>query len=234
MKNRLLHPCQIITLRDYPVHNEHILRIYFRIFMKNQGKILPPCPVIHKSLGIPYVDGQDLKSTQYNKLLKKFLEDHPRAEYFLIDGSHKTTAATLSHKLIPVVVLEHNKDFKEAKKRIKTGEFFGWYSVDNSITEAMKVLAKHHFGTKEFLTAEDKTKKWSRIMIYQNIWFLFLKSISDKKPPKINNNHFYSHSLPQHPLQPHHLGKITFLTHQLRIRPLLHHFAIIHYDYQIC
>lgn len=159
MKNKLLHPRQIITLRDYPVYNEHILRIYFRIFMKSQGKILPPCPVIHKSFGIPHVVGKDFKSIKYNKLLKKFLKDHPRAEYFLIDGSHKTTAATLAHKLIPAMVIEQDKDFKKVKKLIKTGELFGWYSVENSIKEAIKVLAKHHFGTKKFMTVEDKAKK---------------------------------------------------------------------------
>jgi hypothetical protein len=159
VKKKLLHPCQIITLRDYPLYNEHILRIYFRIFVKNQGQILPPCPVIHKSLGIPYVNGRDTKSVRYNKLLRKFLEEHPRAEYFLIDGSHKTTAATLSHRRVPAVVIEHDGDFKEAKRLIRSGEFFGWYSVENSIKEAIGVLAKHHFGAKEFLTAEDKAGK---------------------------------------------------------------------------
>ena len=162
MKNKLLHPRQIITLRDYPVYNEHILRIYFRIFIKNQGKILPLCPVIHKSFGIPYAAGKDLKSIKYNKLLKKFLKEHPRAEYFLIDGSHKTTAAALSHKSIPALVIEQDKDLKEAKRLIKTGEFFGWYSVENSIKEAIGILTKHHFGTKKFMTVEDKTKKMVR------------------------------------------------------------------------
>ena len=106
----------------------------------------------------PICDEWFLTSAQYNKLLRKFLEDHPRAEYFLIDGSHKTTSAALSHKLIPTVVIEHDKDFGEAKELIKSGEFFGWYSVENSIKEAIGVLAKHHFGTNKFLTAEDKAK----------------------------------------------------------------------------
>lgn len=158
MKIELLHPDQIITLRDYPLYNEHILRIYFRIFSKNQGKILPPCPVIHKSIGLPYVKSNDASSKKYNALLKKFLEAHPRAEYFLLDGSHKTTAATLAHKRIPVIVLEHGKDLKKAKTLIKSGEFFGWYSVEDSIQKAMSVLAQHHFGTNKFLTVEDKTK----------------------------------------------------------------------------
>lgn len=159
MKKISLHPRQIITLRDYPVFNEHILRIYFIIFKKNQGKILPPCPVIHKSSGIPYADGKDPRSVLYNKKLRRFLEDNPHAEYFLIDGSHKTTAADLSHRLIPAVVIEHDKDLKAAKKLIRNGDWFGWYSVEDSIKETVNNLAKHHLGAKEFWTVEDKTKK---------------------------------------------------------------------------
>jgi hypothetical protein len=158
MKHKLLHPNQIVTLRDYPLYNQHILKIYFRIFSKNQGKILPPCPVIHKSSGIPLVNGKDAKSKKYNTILNDFLNKNPHTEYFLLDGSHKTTAATLAKKMIPVLVMEKDNDFKEAKKLIKKGEFFGWCLVENSIKEALNELAKHHSGSKKFLTVEDKTK----------------------------------------------------------------------------
>lgn len=158
MKYKLLRPNQIITLRDYPLYNQHILRIYFRIFSKDQGRILPPCPVIHKSSGIPFANGKDAKSKKHNALLNDFLDKNPNAEYFLLDGSHKTTAATLSKKMIPVVIIEQDKDFKEARKLIKSGEFFGWYSVENSIKDAIDELAKHHIGSEKFLTVEDKSK----------------------------------------------------------------------------
>tara|TARA_B100000315_G_C14503695_1_gene553543 strand:- start:694 stop:1230 length:537 start_codon:yes stop_codon:yes gene_type:complete len=159
MKNKLLHPGQIITLRDYPLYNEHILKIYFRIFYKNQGKILPPCPVIHKSKGIPYTNGKDSKSKAYNTFLENYLEKNPKAEYFLLDGGHKTTAATLAHKLIPVFLIEKNGDFKEARKLVKSGDIFGWYEIGNSIKGALESLAEHHLGTREFLTVEDKAKR---------------------------------------------------------------------------
>jgi hypothetical protein len=158
MKNKLLHPGQIVALRDYPVRNEQILKIYFRIFSKGQGEILPFSPVIHKSSGIPYMDERDSKTKKYNALLAGFLEEHPDAEYFLMDGSHKATAAALSHRRVPAVVIERNQDFKEAKKLIRAGEIFGWYSVENSIEDAIEKLAKHHFRTKGFLTVEEKTR----------------------------------------------------------------------------
>lgn len=178
MKHKLLRPNQIITLRDYPLYNEHILKIYFRIFVKNQGKILPPCPVIHKSLGTPFVKNKNARSKTYNTLLRKFLETHPRAEYFLLDGSHKTTAATLSHKLIPALIIEQNRDFKRAKKMIKTGEMFGWYAVEKSIKEALNVLAKHHFGTNKFLTVADKTELMVKNKIIPDYIISFFKKKS--------------------------------------------------------
>jgi len=159
MKKKLLNPEQIITLRDYPIYNKQILKIYFRIFQKDQGKILPACPVIHKSVAIPYVNGRNFKSKRYNTLLEKYLKENPKAEYFLLDGGHKTAAAALSHKKIPVLVIEKDKDFRTGKKLIETGEIFGWNEVEKSIKHAVKELAKHHFGTGKFMTVEDKVKK---------------------------------------------------------------------------
>ncbi len=158
MKHKFLQPNKIITLRDYPVYNEHVLKIYFRIFSQNCRKAIPPCPVIHKSLGVPYSKRKDKKANKYNEFLENFLKNNPTAEYFLIDGSHRTTAATLANKKIPVMLLENKKDFEEAKKLTKKGDMFGWHLIENSVEKALTELSKHHIGTKAFLTVEDKTK----------------------------------------------------------------------------
>ncbi len=154
-----LHPNQIITFRDYPVHNQQILNIYFLIFQKKQGKILPPCPVIHKSVAIPYVKGKDPKSKAYNTLLQKYLKKNPKAEYFLLDGGHKSAAATLSHQKIPVFVIANNKDLRKAKKLQASGKLLGWHTIEKSIKDIIKDLVEHHFGTREFLTVEDKVRR---------------------------------------------------------------------------
>ncbi len=159
MKRKLLHPSQIITLRDYPVYNQQILKIYFQVFKNNQGKILAPCPVIHKSVGAPYVEGLSSKTKAYNTLLKKYLKKNPRAEYFLLDGGHKSAAATLAHKKLPVLVLEGDQDFLKARKMKKLGKLLGWHTVEKSVKDAVKDLTKHHFRTREFLTVEDKVKR---------------------------------------------------------------------------
>lgn len=157
MEKKLLSPDQVITLNDYPVHNEQILKIYFRIFQKRQGKIMPPCPVIHKSTGIPFAKGRK----KYNKLLNDFLKSHPRAEYFLLDGTHKTTAAALTHNLIPVMVFGNDKDIIEAKMLARKGELFS-LMVDDTIKKSLNELKKHFFKTMLFQTVTEKTERMAR------------------------------------------------------------------------
>ncbi len=142
MIQKHIHPSKIVTLSDYPLHNEQILKIYFYTATKTT---LPPVPVIHKSAGIP-------------EPLKEYIKQNPKVEYFLLDGSHKTTAATLCHKKINAIILETNKDFAKAKQLAKKGEFFGWHKIENSMKEAINELTQHHTKSKNILTIEEKTK----------------------------------------------------------------------------
>lgn len=158
MDKKKLKPDQIITLNDYPIRNEQILKIYFRLFLKGQDKIVPPVPVIHKSTGIPLMKGKGRKVKKYNNLLSEYLDKNPKVEYFLLDGTHKTTVATLSHKLIPVMIFKSNKDIKEAKNLVKKGELIS-LTTGNSIKEILKILRNHFFKTMTFQTVADKTKK---------------------------------------------------------------------------
>lgn len=158
MKKKVLRSEQIITLNDYPVRNMQILKIYFRIFQKGQGKIVPPCPVIHKSIGIPLIKGEGIKIKKYNALLMRFLEQNPQAEYFLLDGTHKTTAATLSRNKIPVMVFRRDKDIRDAKKLVKSGEIISLTTGD-TIKEVLEILKKHFLKTMIFQTVADKTRK---------------------------------------------------------------------------
>ena len=151
MKKVLLHPEQIITLRDYPIRNERILEIFFRVFIKGYGKILPTCPVISKD-----------KFARYSKIsiiLKRFFDKNPNTRYFLLDGGHKSAAATLARKPIPALILESDKDFKDAKKLVDSGEMFGWHNPEKSMKNAVKVLVKHHLGARAFETVEEKVKR---------------------------------------------------------------------------
>ena len=118
MKIKELNPSQIVTLNDFPVYNEHILKIYFKIFKDGYAKIIPPCPIIDKKMVISGFD------ENLNRLFKEFEKKHSKTEYFLLDGSHKTTAANLTGNKIKVMIFENDKDIEEAKKLVDTGDLF--------------------------------------------------------------------------------------------------------------
>lgn len=146
-----LSPNQIITLNDFPVHNEHILKIYFKVFRDGYKKMIPPCPVLHKGFVAPIFEKIFLE-------FKEFQRKNPHAEYFLLDGSHKTTAANLTGNKVKVMILENNKDIKEAKQLVNSGELFS-LRVSDSISDNVKDLKKHFKKKQGFQTVEEKTKR---------------------------------------------------------------------------
>ncbi len=151
MKIKELQPNQIITLNDFPVHNGHILKIFFKVFKDGYGKIIPACPVIHKRFFAQIFD-------KTFPDFKEFQKKHPKAEYLLLDGSHKTTAANLTRNKIKVMIIETDKDIKEAKKLVEIGELFS-LTIENTINENIKDLRKHFMKKRGFQTVEEKTKK---------------------------------------------------------------------------
>ncbi len=67
MKIKNIKPSEILTTQDFPVHNEHILKIYFKIAKKGHQEILPPTPVIPLSVGLPLLENKTKKAKEYNK-----------------------------------------------------------------------------------------------------------------------------------------------------------------------
>jgi hypothetical protein len=158
MKIKKLKPEEIMTTKDFPVHNPHILKIYFKICKEGVEDILPPIPVIPFSVGIPLLAVKNKDSEMYNKRIKEYLKNNPQVKYLMVDGSHKTTALTLTHKKIHSIILETDKDIKEVKELIKTGEIFGINKI-NPIKKELKILAKHFKDAKFFESVDDKTKR---------------------------------------------------------------------------
>jgi hypothetical protein len=158
MKIKILNPNEILTTKDFPVHNIDILKIYFKICQKGHQDILPPTPVIPFSVGFPLIDSKDEKSKEYNKRIKKYLKDNPRVKYLMLDGSHKTTALTLTHKKIHSMILKSDKDINEVQELINIGEIFGIYSL-KPIKESLSEMANHFKDAKFFESVEDKTKR---------------------------------------------------------------------------
>jgi len=164
MDLKTLHPKSIMTTNDFPVYNEQILKIYFKICQKDHPEILPPCPVIHISAGLPLLTENSEFAKKYNISIKKYFEDNPDVEYILCDGSHKTTALMLTHNTIHVMVIENDEDIKEIRKKIDYGEIFSFASPD-TIKDILEDKAEHFFEAEFFQTVEDKTRRMVELKV---------------------------------------------------------------------
>lgn len=68
------------------------------------------------------------------------------AEYFLIDGNHRTVAATLTHNPIYALELQNNKDISEARKMIKKGELFNFDRAEDKLVDLVMAWGSYVSG----------------------------------------------------------------------------------------
>jgi len=147
-----LLPEQIITLNDYPVHNVEVLKEYFNMFCNGEYVGLPPVPVLHRSIAMLPTSSEDSLSS--NLALQRYLQDNPVAEYFLLNGNHRTTAATLSRTLIEVYAFEQDSDIDYARM-ISDEDIM----VEPTISANCDDLGRHFCRTVRFETVREKTKR---------------------------------------------------------------------------
>lgn len=151
MKTKTLRPNQIITLNDYPVHCEEVLLEYYS--KCKQGDEVPFVPVIRKDVVKKHLDGRLLEE------FEKFEKQNPEAEYFMLDGSHRTSALSLAERRIPVIVYEIDEDITEARKLVETGKILQNDTLEYSLEENCKILDRHFRRKPYFMTVEQKTGK---------------------------------------------------------------------------
>src|SRR3989338_968814 len=150
MKKLKLKPDEIITLNDYPVHSDKVLKEYFN--KCELGEEIPFVPVIRKGIVRKYFAGKLLKK------FKEFEKANPKAGYFMLDGSHRTTALTLTGCTIPVIVYEKTKDIRGARKLVATRHVLKNGTLDHTLEENCKILNRYFKGKFYFMTVEQKTK----------------------------------------------------------------------------
>lgn len=157
MKTIELSPNQITTLNDYPVYSDTVLSKYFS--KCKLGKKVPLVPVMRKNLVRKYFDNGILQE------FEKFEKRNPVVEYFMLDGSHRTTALTLARCKITATIYEKDEDIGEAKKLVATGQILENGTLDHTLKENCEILNKHFSEKPYFMTVEQKTKK----MVKENI-----------------------------------------------------------------
>ncbi len=151
MNTEELSPTQIITLNDYPVHSSEMLSEYFE--KSKAGEELPLVPVIKKSVVRKYL------SDKLCKVLEEFEKSNGAADYFMIDGSHRTTGLTLTGRKIRVIHYEKDEDIIEAKNLVSKGQVLQNGTLDHTLEENCKILNSHFSEKPYFATVEQKAKR---------------------------------------------------------------------------
>jgi predicted solute-binding protein len=151
MKTKNIEPNEIITLNDYPIYSPKDLKKYYNKCINN--KPIPLIPVIMKALVKKYLDKKLLK------ILKDFEKENSSVKYFMLDGTHRTTALTLANKKIPIIIYEKDEDIKEAKQMIKSGEISENATLFYNIIKNCEILNKHFNVRPYFMTVKQKTEK---------------------------------------------------------------------------
>lgn len=171
MKLLTLQPNQIMTTNDFPVHNEHILKIFFRI-AKTNPELLPPTPVIE---GLPLLEEENEFSISHNHATKRFFEENPDVKYIMCDGSHKTTALTLTHNPISAILLESDEDIIAFKNKELTGEIFSFACSEKTIKEILLERANHLTKAEFFQTVKSKTDRMVNSKVIPNYMIEYYK-----------------------------------------------------------
>lgn len=174
MKIKNLKPSEIITTKDFPVHNSHILKIYFKICKHGNTEILPPTPVVPLSVGLPLLPGRNMKEKEYNKRMKDYIKKNKKIKYFMCDGSHKTTALTLTCNLIHAVILKTDSDMEEMRELVKTGDVFSM-NTGKTIKAELKEKAEHLKDAKFFETIKDKTDRMVKEKVIPDFMIKYYK-----------------------------------------------------------
>ncbi len=154
MKTITLTPDQIITLNDYPIHSVDMLRLYFCRCLKGQD--LPLVPVIHKTIVRPYF------TPELSGTLESFEQVNPLATYFMLDGSHRTTALALTGHKIDVIVYATDADIAEARGLVATGQVLENGTLEHSLAGNCAILKEHFQERAYFMTVQQKTEKLIR------------------------------------------------------------------------
>lgn len=154
MRTIKLSPDQIITLNDYPLHNDKVLSEYYTKCTK--GLELPYVPVIKKGVVVKCFDDNLLE------VFKQYEQKNPAAEYFMLDGSHRTTALTLAGRKVSAVIYETDIDIEEAKGLVETGKILGNGTLNHTLEENCRILCRHFNKKQYFMTVREKTKKMAQ------------------------------------------------------------------------
>ena len=146
-----LRPDQIITLNDYPLYSNDVLSRY--LDRCRMGGDLALVPVIGKDIVRAYF------GAELSRVFAEFEEQNPAAAYFVLDGSHRTTALTLAGRSIAAAIYETDTDIGEARGLVAAGQILENGTLDLTVAENCEVLNRYFSEKPYFMTVQQKADK---------------------------------------------------------------------------
>ena len=146
---RSLGPAQIITLNDYPLYDLAAFFTYERMIRSDER--IPYVPVIPTDL----IRFEGALAARF----EAFTRSHPNARFFMVDGSHRTTALSRMHRPIEVVIYRSDADIESARAAVAQGLVNENGSLECTFDENVALIIEHFERTGRFMTVEEKTQQ---------------------------------------------------------------------------
>lgn len=151
MIRKKLNSEEIIVPGEFELGNESILKMYYRVFEKGHGNCLPPVLVTKfkkfdfKNLEnwledcFRHWEKPELKGMLHSGTLEARRKDYRnlfevlKNSYALLDGNHKSAAATLAHRSIQALEIESDQDLIDIRTMVEKGELFDFKREETSL-----------------------------------------------------------------------------------------------------
>lgn len=152
MKVILVNPNEVITSNWNFLHSKPAFNKYLELHKGKKSQIISPVPLTPINLIENHFDDKQRQS------FNNFKQTHKEAKYFLLDGSHRTTAADLTKNRIRAILIEKDEDIKEALKMKDLGKIKSW-RLGKNMNKIKKDLISHFNKKPLFQTVSEKTNR---------------------------------------------------------------------------
>ncbi|MEK6889186.1 MAG: hypothetical protein AABW80_03715 [Nanoarchaeota archaeon] len=140
------------------MHSKSAFNKYLKLHKSKKSQIISPVPLTPINLIENHFNDKQ------KQIFNSFKSTHKEVKYFLLDGSHRTTAADVTKNKIKAIIIENNEDIKKALKMKEEGKIKSW-RLGNNMNRIISNLLEHFKDKPGFQTVEEKTKT---IKINQN------------------------------------------------------------------
>jgi len=209
MKKLMLKPEEVLCPGEYEQFTPETVRMYFHMDKKGHSADWPHIIVVKSEPQAEMVAWFETKirefmregenkpwesaerntsSNIFRKVYMHFLNAAEKSPYFLIDGNHRTIAATLAHSPIHSLEIERNEDIGEIEKMVARGDLFGFPHNIKTVDELRNDFIANCTDMYEF--KRDGNKNWG---VVKNPAVQYVESFRNRVNDLVLNEKFPEH-----------------------------------------